>query len=31
MQSMIVFGIPIKFALLFTFGNVLAIGRYVVA
>ncbi|KAH0870353.1 hypothetical protein HID58_077375 [Brassica napus] len=29
--SMIVFAIPIKFALLFTFGNVLAIGRYVVS
>lgn len=28
---MIVFAIPIKFALLFTFGNVLAIGRYVVS
>jgi len=26
--SMIVFGIPIKFALLFTFGNVLAIGSF---
>lgn len=28
MQSMIVFIKPIKFALLFTFGNMLAIGRY---
>jgi hypothetical protein len=27
LQSLIVFAKPIKFALLFTFGNVLAVGR----
>jgi hypothetical protein len=30
LQSLIVFAKPIKFALLFTFGNVLAVGRYIV-
>lgn len=29
LQSLIVFAKPIKFALLFTFGNVLAVGRLV--
>ncbi|KAJ6874661.1 vesicle transport protein SFT2B-like [Populus alba x Populus x berolinensis] len=28
--SLIVFAKPIKFALLFTFGNVLAVGRYII-
>lgn len=30
LQSLIVFAKPIKFALLFTFGNILAVGRYIV-
>jgi len=29
LQSLIVFAKPIKYALLFTFGNVLAVGRYI--